>query len=179
MGVIEEPREPLLAEGAADEFADLDRKPVSQQKVPKPPSVGGSTGRLCALGLDDQPMVSNLSVLPGQVIPARATIPIRRDMVGSDVAVLFDEGNPMQPIIVGVIQTARLGARAAEASAPVLSIEADDDRFVVNAEREIILRCGDASITLTRAGKIIIKGNYILSRSTGSNKIKGAAIDIN
>jgi hypothetical protein len=50
---------------------------------------------------------------------------------------------------------------------------------VIEAEREIILKCGEASITLTRAGKVIIRGNYILSRSTGYNKIKGAAIDIN
>jgi len=42
-----------------------------------------------------------------------------------------------------------------------------------------VLRCGDASITLTRAGKVVIQGNYILSRSSGYNKIKGAAIDIN
>ena len=45
--------------------------------------------------------------------------------------------------------------------------------------RQDAARCGDASITLTRAGKVIIKGNYILSRSSGYNKIKGAAVDIN
>jgi hypothetical protein len=49
----------------------------------------------------------------------------------------------------------------------------------VSAEREIVLRCGDASITLTRAGKVIIKGRYVVSRSTGYNKIKGATVDIN
>ena len=61
----------------------------------------------------------------------------------------------------------------------VVSVQVDGDRQVIEAEREIVLRCGDASITLTRAGKVIIQGNYILSRSTGHNKIKGAAIDIN
>jgi hypothetical protein len=50
---------------------------------------------------------------------------------------------------------------------------------VLSAEREIVLRCGAASITLTRAGKILINGSYILSRSTGYNKIKGAAVGIN
>jgi hypothetical protein len=43
----------------------------------------------------------------------------------------------------------------------------------------VVLRCGDASITLTQAGKVIIRGNYIVSRSSGYNKIKGAAVDIN
>ena len=49
----------------------------------------------------------------------------------------------------------------------------------MDAEREIVLRCGDSSITLTRAGKVIIKGKYILNRSSGYNKIKGAAVEIN
>ena len=60
-----------------------------------------------------------------------------------------------------------------------MSIKADNDRFVVSAEREIVLQCGDASITLTRAGKVLIRGNYVLSQATGYNRIKGAAIDIN
>ena len=44
-----------------------------------------------------------------------------------------------------------------------------------------ILACFDVEpdITLTRSGKIIIKGSYIVSHSTGCNKIKGAAVDIN
>jgi uncharacterized protein (DUF2345 family) len=58
-------------------------------------------------------------------------------------------------------------------------VQADDERVVVTAEREIVLRCGDASITLTRAGKVLIKGTYVLSRARGYNKIKGAAVDIN
>jgi hypothetical protein len=66
-----------------------------------------------------------------------------------------------------------------EVSRQPVAVQADGDRYEISAEREIVLRCGDSSITLTRAGKVIIKGNYILSRSTGYNKIKGAAIDIN
>ena len=50
---------------------------------------------------------------------------------------------------------------------------------MLTAEREIVLKCGEASITLTRAGKVLIKGTYVLSRSSGYNKIKGAAVDIN
>jgi len=61
----------------------------------------------------------------------------------------------------------------------LVSAQVDDQRVELTAEREIVLRCGDASITLTRAGKVIIKGAYILSRSSGYNKIKGAAVDIN
>ena len=47
------------------------------------------------------------------------------------------------------------------------------------SDREIVLRCGEASITLTRAGKVLIRGTYILTRSSGANRVKGAAVEIN
>ena len=47
------------------------------------------------------------------------------------------------------------------------------------AESEIVLRCGEASITLTRAGKVLIRGTYLLSRSSGVNRIKGGSVQIN
>jgi hypothetical protein len=50
---------------------------------------------------------------------------------------------------------------------------------VLTGDKEIVLRCGKASITLTRAGKIIIRGAYLLNRSSGVNKIKGASVQIN
>ena len=49
----------------------------------------------------------------------------------------------------------------------------------LTAQREIVLRCGKASITLTRAGKVLIRGEYIFSRSTGVNKLKGGSIQLN
>jgi hypothetical protein len=55
----------------------------------------------------------------------------------------------------------------------------DGERIVLHADRDIELRCGNASIVLTRAGKVLIKGNYVLTRSSGANKIKGAYVDIN
>ena len=85
-----------------------------------------------------------------------------------------------RPIIMGVLQAHPLPAPAGNPTPQQLvSVQADDDRLVLSAEREIVLRCGNASITLTRAGKVLIKGAYILSRSSGYNKIKGAAVDIN
>jgi hypothetical protein len=42
-----------------------------------------------------------------------------------------------------------------------------------------VLRCGEASITLTKAGKILIRGTYVLSRSSGVNMVKGATIHLN
>ena len=52
-----------------------------------------------------------------------------------------------------------------------------DDQVV--ADEEIVLSCGESSITLTRAGKILIRGKYVLSRSSGVNRIKGGSIQLN
>jgi len=49
----------------------------------------------------------------------------------------------------------------------------------VEAGREIVLQCGEASIALRADGRIVIRGGYILSRSTGAHKIKGATVQIN
>ena len=61
----------------------------------------------------------------------------------------------------------------------VLPIDVDGERLVFTAKKEIVLRCGKASITLTRAGKILIRGAYLLSRSSGVNRIKGGSVKIN
>src|SRR5262245_27299472 len=72
-------------------------------------------------------------------------------------------------------------APAPAAAAPVekAAEPAVPERLELVADREIVLRCGEASITLTRAGKIILRGTYVLSRSSGVNKIKGGSIQIN
>jgi hypothetical protein len=65
------------------------------------------------------------------------------------------------------------------ASALHREAEADGERLVLTADKEIVLRCGEASITLTKAGKILIKGAYVLSRSSGTNRIQGGSVEIN
>lgn len=126
----------------------------------------------------DHPVICSDGLLGGQRLAARTTVPIKRAQRGSTVVVLCENGDPRLPIIVGVLQNGRQSAVELP-GVPLTTIQADDERHVVTAEREIVLRCGEASITLTRAGKVIIKGTYVLSRSSGYNKIKGAAVDIN
>ena len=182
MDRVEDPFIALAAETLADDLSSLELREVSAapSTLLRAPGAASlvATGRLQGFDLLDQPLIANLAACPGQVVAARTTLPLRRAMIGRDVVVLFDCGDLQAPIIVGVIEPKAL-AENALARAPGVTIHADGERHVIEAEREIVLRCGDASITLTRAGKVIIKGNYILSRSTGYNKIKGAAIDIN
>ena len=108
---------------------------------------------------------------PEHGFAARATTPISEEDQGREVALMFESGDPRRPIVMGKI-VSPLAAGEAEAAA-------DGRRVEINAEQEIVLRCGEASITLTRAGKILIRGEYVLSRSTGVNRIQGGAVEIN
>ena len=178
MGKMEDPFEPLPQEAPEDDADLLRTGTVALSESPM--SVPGSvvTGRLHAFDLDDRPLVSELAEVPGEVIHARSTVRLLREQIGATVVVAYERGDFRRPIVMGVLQD-HAPANVPTDERELVSIKADEDRFVVSAEREIVLRCGDASITLTRAGKVLIKGNYVLSRSTGYNKIKGAAIDIN
>lgn len=169
----------LLGSVELEDFADLTRRPCASPTSPSMPQTGVAVARFAGFDLQDRPLVAGIALLPGQVVAARSLVAMRQAMLDAQVAVLFEAGDPGLPIIVGVLQdrpetqlTLRVPGNATQA-------QVDGDHVVISAEREIVLRCGDASITLTRAGKVIIKGNYIISRSTGYNKIKGAAVDIN
>ncbi|MBU6258114.1 MAG: hypothetical protein KGL18_07490 [Burkholderiales bacterium] len=160
--------------------------PLVQENLSLPePEVGTLSGhwvgRLQGFDLLEQPLVGALAACPGRVLACRSTVPLRSAHRGREVLVIFEQGDRERPIIVGVVEPHPLQDAPAMASAPQqgVRVEVDGERQLIQAEREIVLRCGEASITLTRAGKVIIRGNYILSRSSGYNKIKGAAIDIN
>jgi hypothetical protein len=181
MNRADDPFIAISVEAVADDFAALEQRPMAAavQAVSAEPVATPTVGRLLGFDLQDRPLIGSLAPCAGLVTTGRTTVALRRAMVGSEVVVLFEGGDTNRPIIVGVIE-ARALQDDADTSAPQrLNVVADGERQVIEAEREIVLRCGDASITLTRAGKVLIKGNYILSRATGYNKIKGAAIDIN
>jgi hypothetical protein len=118
-----------------------------------------------------------------QPLPARTTVAVDPDPCGCEVALMFECGDPWRPILVGVMQgpTGKPGAvdGTAVAQRPLVHAQIDEERIILTAEKEIVLRCGQASITLTRAGKVLIRGAYLLSRSSGMNRIKGASVQIN
>jgi hypothetical protein len=125
-----------------------------------------SIGRLESIGDDGVPLVRVGDALRA----ARAVIDLRRTPAGAEVALGFEGGDPARPIVLGVLS--QPAPREVEAVV-------DGDRVVLDGRREIVLRCGEASITLTRAGKIVLRGAYIVTRSTGCNKIQGASVRIN
>ncbi len=105
-----------------------------------------------------------------------------RDM---KVLVLFEDNRTDRPVIIDVVQD-RLNTYEKPAMRD-LALQADKpgevsvDGKVVSfkAKDQIVLRCGKSSITLTKAGKVVIRGAYLLSRSSGANRIRGGSVQIN
>ena len=101
-----------------------------------------------------------------------STVGLSESDIGRKLLLVFTDETGQRPVIVGRLQDRRQ---------PVTSVncKVDGERIVLRGERQIELRCGEASIVLTQAGKVLIKGNFVLSRSRGANKVKGAYVDIN
>jgi len=102
---------------------------------------------------------------------------------GKEVLLVFENNDPELPIIIDILYS--LVDEITESSTIALETEKPKDvlidgkQVIFDAKEEIVLRCGKASITLNRSGKIVIKGTHLLSRSSGMNKIKGGAVHIN
>ena len=142
------------------------------------------TGRLVGLTKAGQALVEHDHDSAGRPLLARSTVPLSRDSVGCDVVVAFDQGDLRRPIVLGCIiddkdEAPPTSRDPAPATAATWRTELDGERLVISAEREIVLRCGKSSITLTRAGKVLIRGAYLSSRSSGVNRIKGGSVQIN
>jgi hypothetical protein len=67
----------------------------------------------------------------------------------------------------------------AESGAQVVEADIDGRRVRIVAQDEIVLECGQASVTLRRNGRIIIRGTYVETHSEGTNRIKGGQVRIN
>lgn len=116
---------------------------------------------------------------------AMTTIKLNSSDSGKQVVLSFDQGSPLRPIITGLLQTTSTQVEelsidvSKELKSQNLQANIDGEQVVLSADKEIVLKCGKSSITLTKAGKIIIRGEYLLSRSNGVNKIKGGSVQIN
>src|SRR5208282_706515 len=104
-------------------------------------------------------------------LAVRTTVPIGSRDVSKQVVIGFEEGDRERPIVLGLLHSAEDSNK--------VNVEIDGERVVLAGSREVVLRCGGASITLTKGGKVLIQGEYVSTRSKGANRIKGASVQIN
>jgi uncharacterized protein DUF6484 len=152
----------------------VDSEPMNANQAFLGPAV--LIGELIAMKGGRTPLV----LYPGQrgsaAIAALTAVDLRGDHVGKRVVLAFENAD-QRPIIIGVLREGDgwpLGHRLGPAD-----VTADGERLIVSAREQLVLRCGHASITLTKEGKVIIEGTYVSSRATGVNRLRGASVQIN
>lgn len=134
-------------------------------------------------------------------VPARSAVPLTPEELQKaissrqGVVLLFEQGDPTRPLIMGLVQTVSAtplldvllesNAPAPEVPpeqepvSPPVEAHVDGKRVTIEGADEVVLRCGQASITLRRNGKVIIKGSYVETHAAGVNRIKGGSVQIN
>lgn len=86
-------------------------------------------------------------------------------------ALVFERGDASLPLIVGLVEPTP--------AAGVQEVKVDGKRVVLTGEESVELKCGEASITLQKNGKLVIRGAYVETRAKGTNRIKGGSVQIN
>jgi hypothetical protein len=109
-------------------------------------------------------------------VAARSIVPLSKEQLGAEVLVAFEEGSLRLPTIMGSFWRPE---PSPETAAQPIEAKVDGEQVVIEGKKEIVLKCGKSSITLTRAGKVLIRGAYVLSRSSGVNRIKGGSVQVN
>ena len=176
---------------------DTDR-PVFEEdtSVTVPPIAPGEIviGTLAGIDTQGQPLVDFPENPIGQPLAALSTLGITAVHVGRSVALLFANGDPQRPVIMGLIHSPLHDLIVSYDATPLQTspeepskqtalhvddITLDGQRIVLEGKEEVVIKCGEASITLTKAGKILIRGHYLLNRSSGVNRIMGGSVQVN
>lgn len=120
-------------------------------------------------GREDWSIVAELVITgdtPGHFVP------------GDSVLCWIDEDDRKRGLILG-----RIGPTIAPAGVVVHETQPIPDEapdtLVLEAKRSLTLRVGDGSITIREDGKILIKGEDLVSHARRLNRIKGGAVQIN
>ncbi len=145
-------------------------------------------GQVVSIDEHGQFMVSFDGLVNKKGIPAISTIGVEPRLIGRQVVLMFAAQDISQPIVAGFLRNSLMdmfdtvelkpgGDTEAEPESRSLSV--DSTKVVMEAEEELVLKCGESSITLLKSGKILIRGKYLVSRSSGVNRILGGSIQLN
>jgi hypothetical protein len=143
------------------------------------PISGARTGWIVGIGPNGEPRVDYEGNRAGP-LAARTIVEIPPSLPGEKrpALLIFDSNDPRQPVILGLLR--RSVSPDIEARLPGRPVaEVDGRRLVLEGTDEVVLRCGKASITLRRNGRVVIRGAQIETRAAGANKVRGGSVQIN
>ncbi len=139
---------------------------------------------------------------------AITTVSVTRKHISRQVALLFNQGNLEKPVIMGIIHNpldeilenfefipenekeqdidpfheVKSPANLVKSESILNeedSVYVDGKKVSIEGSEEVTFKCGKASITLLNSGKILIRGTYLLNRSSGVNRIMGGSVQVN
>lgn len=114
---------------------------------------------------------------------ARTLCPLPDDWQNRECAVLFENGDLGRPLIMGFLLTPQVAPpeipQSLPQSIPDKELFINGERLILNADSELELRCGESVILLQRDGRIEIRGNYITSQATATQRLRGGSIHMN
>jgi hypothetical protein len=143
-------------------------------------------GRVVAIGGGGVILVDVPARGPNSPLFAWSIVPVEAEDVGREVVMGLEEGDPPRPVILGFVWTPGASkpvrskpSRRSRKAVKNLIVESEGERLVISSDQELELRCGEASIILTREGKVLIRGTYLSSQSSGVNRVKGGSVHLN
>jgi len=157
----------------------LRARPARLKAAPAATQSAVQIGELVAL-VDDAstPLVRYASQPGSAALRARSVVDLHGAHIGRRVVLAFENADPARPLVMGVL-TDGAPAWPYRPVRDQVEVDADGRRVIVTAQHELVLRCGQASITLTRSGRIVIAGEEVSTRAIGLNRVLGGSVQIN
>lgn len=129
---------------------------------------GITLGEIAGTASDGRPLVrcaARRQPVPA-LVAALPRTPDWRRCTGQRVVLAFVDGDLSRPLILTLLDTP-----ADEPSTP--------RTLRIAAGEELRIECGKSSIHLRADGRVEIRGEHLVSRSRGANKVKGGSVHLN
>jgi hypothetical protein len=99
-----------------------------------------------------------------------------------DALIFFDGGDPGKPVLTALLRSATPHIDAVLAG-PLPAAEkvakVDGKRVLIEGREEVVLKCGKATLTLRRDGKVVLRGVNVTTQADGVHKVRGGKVEIN